>query len=113
MQGPETLFATCKRVASYIAYVEDDLSMGSGMYPSSGTLHCAMADDTQETGLARLKGGQVLDFSASQLGVRNLTAVPVEAPRTKDRVYRSNDELWRALLSERVRATAVVKLEDF
>lgn len=81
--------------------------------PARGTLANIMTDGRLETGLSRMKGRQVLDLAASQLGVRNLTAASVEAPRVEDRVYTSNDKLWRALIGERVRATAVVKLEDF
>ena len=83
------------------------------MHLPGGTLPDTMTDDTLEAGLSRMTGRQVLDLSTSQLGVRNLIATPVEVPKGADRAYRSNDELWHALLNERLRATAVIRLENF
>ena len=72
-----------------------------------------MTDGELKTGLSQARGDQVLGLTAAQLGVRNLGATPTELPRVRDQVYTSNQELWHALIDERLRATAIVRLENF
>ncbi len=72
-----------------------------------------MTEGGSETGLSVARGEQVLSLTAAQLGVRNLGTSPMELPGAKDQIYRSNQELWHALIDARIRATAVVRLEDF
>ena len=67
----------------------------------------------EEAGFGLVDVGQVLQISASQLGVPNLLALPEEAPKAKDRSFMSSDALWSTLLSERIRATAIVHLDGF
>lgn len=55
----------------------------------------------------------VLRVTASQLSVPNLLNPPDDASSVKDHFFRSNDDLWRMLLSEQIRATSVVHLEGF
>lgn len=72
-----------------------------------------MASDIEGAGFGLVEDRQVLEISASQLGAPNLLASPEETPRAKDRVFTSNDDLWRMLLSEQIRSTATVHLDGF
>jgi hypothetical protein len=72
-----------------------------------------MMDVESGTGVSRARPEQVLGVTAAQIGLQNLRAQTAEFPRAEDKIYASNQALWQALIGERLRATAVVKLEDF
>jgi hypothetical protein len=90
------------------------MNRGPCTYPlPGGTLTSTMHSDPLETGITQLRKGEIIDLAVAQLGVRNLIAEPIDVPRVKDRVFSTNNELWRALIAERLRATATVELKDF
>jgi hypothetical protein len=56
----------------------------------------------------------MLAVAAAQLAQRNLAApLPEAACPVGDRAYTSNEELWHDLISDSVRAPAVIRLMDF
>jgi len=72
-----------------------------------------MTEQEFEAGISPVGMGQVLHVSAAQLGVPNLVATEAEQFHGKDRVFRANEALWDTLLSDRLHATAVVRLDNF
>jgi hypothetical protein len=72
-----------------------------------------MSSDPLGTGITQLRKSEVIDLAVAQLSVRNLIAEPIDLPRVKDRVFSTNNDLWRALIAERLRATTTVQLNDF
>ena len=72
-----------------------------------------MTNEALNTVLSRATNRQVYELSAAQLGIRNLISPPEELPKAGDRVYKSNEKFWHALISEQLRATVMVTLEDF
>jgi hypothetical protein len=56
----------------------------------------------------------MLAVAAAQIAQRNLAAPPPAAARpVRDRAYTTNEDLWRDLISDNVRAPAVIRLIDF
>lgn len=56
---------------------------------------------------------QVLDELRKQLSVANYLAAPNGLPQEADHTFYDNESLWDAILSERLRASVTIKLENF
>jgi hypothetical protein len=70
--------------------------------------------DLTEAGISPATGDYMLAVAAAQLAQRNLAApLPEAACPVGDRAYTSNEELWHDLISDSVRAPAVIRLMDF
>jgi hypothetical protein len=67
-----------------------------------------------ETGISPATGDYVLAATAAQIAQRNLAAPPAAPERpVRDRTYTSNEDLWRDLIGDNVRAPSTIRLTDF
>jgi hypothetical protein len=56
---------------------------------------------------------QILDELRTQLAIGNYLSPPEETAIQPDKTFTSNEVLWDAILSERVRSSCTIKLENF
>ena len=62
---------------------------------------------------ANLKARDGLTLLAAQLGLANYLETPVRARASAKRSYTSNEEVWRDIIGEQVRAGARATLDHF
>jgi hypothetical protein len=86
-----------------------------GSVDKSGHIHLKLVT-TRETGVKGISPArslQALEVTAAQFGVPNLVASPAASPTGRDRIYRSNERLWDALMQEQLRASMIIQLPVF
>jgi hypothetical protein len=72
-----------------------------------------MTETQHEAGISPTLGVSALGLSAAQLAIPDLLASPEDLPTARDHTYRSNEDLWHALIGGHERASMVVQLHDF